>query len=155
MASLVASPGRAAPEAHSLRIDPRAGVTNGRPTLTTVIEIVQFKHLSDVLAPCSNVAGAGVLSCWSSQLERPGALWDPFPFPEQNAHLLVKVSGEDTLTRFVDKTQWGKAQGQPDVERGVAHGGRRRSSGMGGRFNDARAIAAFVDGMQPNDLIRI
>src|SRR5271166_2712672 len=101
----------AAPEAHILRIDPRAGVSNGKPTLTTVIEVVQFKRLSDVLQPCSGVTGAATLSCWSAQLEKPGALWDPFPFPEANAHLLVKVAGEDTLTTFVDKTTWGKAQG--------------------------------------------
>src|SRR5579872_1644612 len=72
----------AAPEAHILRIDPRAGVSNGKPTLTTVIEVVQFKRLADVLGPCSGVTGAATLSCWSNQLEKPGALWDPFPFPE-------------------------------------------------------------------------
>jgi hypothetical protein len=32
----------AAPQAHILRIDPRTGVSNGKPTLTTVIEVVQF-----------------------------------------------------------------------------------------------------------------
>ena len=62
-------------------------IVNGKPTLTTVIEVVQFKPLSEVLAPCAGVTGAAVLSCFSSQLEKPGALWDPFPFPEANAHL--------------------------------------------------------------------
>jgi hypothetical protein len=143
----------AAPVAHILRIDPRAGVTNGKPTLTTVIEVVQFKPLSDVLAPCASVTGGAVLSCFSQQLEKPGALWDPFPFPEANAHLLVKVSGEDALTRFIDKTQWGKAQGQPNV--GTAWlVSVDASSGMGGRFGDARAIAhEFIEAMQPNDLL--
>jgi hypothetical protein len=41
----------AAPEAHILRIDPRTGLKNGQPLLTTVIEIVQFKRLSDTLQP--------------------------------------------------------------------------------------------------------
>jgi len=152
-ASLWASTATAAPEAHILRIDPRAGINNGKPTLTTVIEVVQFKHLSDVLAPCATATGAAIMSCWSAQLERPGALWDPFPFPEANAHLLVKVSGEDTLTKFVDKTQWGKAQGQPDV--GTAWlVSVDASSGMGSRFNDARAIAhEFIEAMGPNDLL--
>jgi hypothetical protein len=150
---LLAGPAVAAPEAHILRIDPRAGINNGKPTLTTVIEVVQFKHLSDVLQPCAGVTGAAILSCWSAQLERPGALWDPFPFPEANAHLLVKVSGEDTLTKFVDKTQWGKAQGQPDV--GTAWLVTvDASSGMGSRFGDARAIAhEVIEAMQPNDLL--
>ncbi len=143
----------AAPQAHILRIDPRTGLSNGKPTLTTVIEVVQFKPLSDVLAPCASVTGGAVLSCFSQQLEKPGALWDPFPFPEANAHLLVKVSGEDTLTKFVDKVQWGKAQNQPNV--GTAWlVSVDASSGMGGRFGDARAIAhEFIEAMQPNDLL--
>ena len=148
-----ASPALATPEAHILRIDPRAGVSNGKPTLTTVIEVVQFKRLSDVLQPCAGVTGAATLGCWSGQLEKPGALWDPFPFPEANAHLLVKVAGEDTLTKFVDKTQWGKAQGQPNV--GTAWlVSVDASSGMGARFGDARAIAhEIIEAMQPNDLM--
>ena len=143
----------AAPQAHILRIDPRTGVNNGKPTLTTVIEVVQFKPLSEALAPCAGVSGSAVLSCFSAQLEKPGALWDPFPFPEANAHLLVKVSGEDKLARFADKTQWGKAQGQPNV--GTAWlVSVDASSGMGGRFGDARAIAhEFIQSMQPNDLL--
>ncbi len=148
-----ARPASAAPQAHILRIDPRTGLSNGKPTLTTVIEVVQFKPLSEALAPCAGVSGGAVLSCFSQQLEKPGALWEPFPFPEANAHLLVKVSGEDTLTRFVDKTQWGKAQGQPNV--GTAWlVSVDASSGMGGRFGDARAIAhEFIQSMQPNDLL--
>lgn len=143
----------AAPEAHILRIDPRTGVSNGKPTLTTVVEVVQFNRLSDVLQPCAGVTGANTLSCWSTQLEKPGALWTPFPFPEANAHLLVSVAGADTLTTFVDKTQWGKAQNQPNV--GTAWlVSVDASSGMGGRFGDARAIAhELIEEMQPNDLM--
>jgi hypothetical protein len=143
----------AAPEAHILRIDPRAGVTNGKPTLTTVLEVVQFKRLSDVLGPCSGVTGAATIGCWSTQLEKPGALWDPFPFPEANAHLLVSVAGADTLTTFVDKNQWGKVQTQPNV--GTAWlVAVDASSGMGGRFGDARAVAhEFIGEMRQNDLM--
>lgn len=143
----------AAPEAHILRIDPRTGVNNGKPTLTTVVEVVQFNRLSDVLQPCAGVTGAGTLSCWSTQLEKPGALWAPFPFPEANAHLLVSVAGADTLTTFVDKTQWGKATNQPDV--GTAWlVSVDASSGMGARFGDARAIAhEIIQDMRPNDLM--
>ncbi len=150
---VLARSAQAAPEAHILRIDPRAGVSGGKPTLTTVIEVVQFKRLSDALQPCAATNGGATLSCWSTQLEKPGALWDPFPFPEQNAHLLVKVSGEDTLTKFVDKTQWGKAQNQTNV--GTAWlVSLDASSGMAGRFNDARAIAhELIESMQPNDLM--
>jgi hypothetical protein len=143
----------AAPQAHILRIDPRAGIKDGKPTLTTVLEVVQFKPLSEVLSSCAAVTGAATLSCWSNALEKPGALWDPFPFPEANAHLLVKVAGEDTLTKFIDKTTWGKAQDKPEV--GTAWlVSVDASSGMGGRFGDARAIAhEFIEAMGPNDLM--
>jgi hypothetical protein len=149
---LLAPSARAAPEAHILRIDPRAGIQNGKPVLTTVIEVVQFKRLSEVLQPC---AGASTLSCWSEQLEKPGALWDPFPFPEQNAHLLVKVAGEDHLSRFVDKVQWGKAEQQNLPNIGTAWlVGVDAASSMGSRFGDARTIAhEFIEQMQPNDLM--
>jgi hypothetical protein len=149
----IARTASAAPQAHILRIDPRAGLTNGKPTLTTVIEVVQFKPLSEVLSACAGVTGAGTLSCWSAQLEKPRALWDPMPFPEANAHLLVKVAGEDTLTKFIDKTTWGKAQNQSGV--GTAWlVSVDASSGMAGRFGDARAIAhEFIEAMQPNDLM--
>ena len=65
----------------------------------------------------------------------------------------MKVAGEDTLTKFVDKTQWGKAQNQQNV--GTAWlVAVDAASGMGGRFNDARAIAhEIIESMQPNDLM--
>ncbi|MCL2451220.1 MAG: hypothetical protein FWD17_19920, partial [Polyangiaceae bacterium] len=149
------SDARATPEAHILRIDPRTGLKNNKPLLTTVVEVVQFKRLSDALAPCASVTGAATLPCWSDQLEKPGALWEPFPFPEQNARLLVKVAGEDRLTRFADKAQWGKAQNQPNV--GTAWlVAVDASSGMGARFGDARAIAhELIEQMQPNDLMDV
>jgi hypothetical protein len=142
----------ATPEAHILRIDPRTGLKSGKPILTTVIEVVQFKRLSDALQPCANASPAATLPCWSEQLEKVGALWEPFPLPEQNAHLLVKVSGEDQIARFVDKTPWGQSK---DSNAGTAWlVAVDSSSSMGARFGDARAIAhAFIERMQPNDLM--
>src|SRR4051812_15471096 len=88
----------AAPEAHILRIDPRAGVAGGTPVLTTVIEVVQMTRLSDVLRPCATISGYdATIDCWSNELEKPNALWNRFPFPEANARLFVKVQGEDRL----------------------------------------------------------
>ena len=74
----------AAPEAHILRIDPRAGVQNGAPELTTVIELVQFNPMSDVLAPCGSLNGDAHLDCISGQMEKPGQLYSPFKFPEES-----------------------------------------------------------------------
>src|SRR5580700_2428415 len=99
LALSVASPVRAAPEAHILRIDPSAGIANGTPLLTTVLEVVQFNRLSDALMPCASVTGyEQTLDCWSNAIEKPGALWSPFPFPDANARFFVNVAGADTLT---------------------------------------------------------
>jgi hypothetical protein len=150
---LVARAARGTPEAHILRIDPRAGLNEGKPVLTTVVEVVEVRRLTDTLQPCAKLGGAAMLSCWSEQLEKPAALWQSFPFPEQNARFLVKVSGEDHLARFIDKTQWGKAQGQANV--GTAWlVALDASAAMGDRFGDARAIAhELIEEMQPNDLL--
>jgi hypothetical protein len=151
----VAPPASAAPQAHILRIDPTAGVTNGTPILTTVIEIVQFNRLSDALTPCAAVTGYDqTLDCWSKAIEKPGALWSPFPFPEANAHFFVNVAGADTLTKFDSKEQWGTVVGK---EPGVGTAwlvALDASSGMGGRYADARVVAEeLIKAMQPNDLM--
>ena len=146
---------RAAPQAHILRIDPSAGVANGTPILTTVIEVVQFNRLSDALTPCAAITGyEQTLDCWSKAIEKPGALWSPFPFPEANAHFFVNVAGSDTLTKFDSKEQWGTVVGK---EAGVGTAwlvALDASSGMGARYADARVVAEeFIKAMQPNDLM--
>lgn len=153
---LLASPRAfAAPQAHILRIDPSAGVANGTPLLTTVIEVVQFNRLSDALTPCAAITGYdATLDCWSKAIEKPGALWSPFPFPEGNAHFFVNVAGSDTLTKFDSKEQWGSVVGK---EPGVGTAwlvALDASSGMGARYADARVVAEeFIRAMQPNDLM--
>ncbi len=146
----------AAPQAHILRIDPRAGLSTGAPELTTVIEVVQFNTMSDVLSACTNVPGGdAMLDCVSREMEKPGKLYSPFPFPSENAKLLVKVSGEDIPAKFVSKTLWGQAK-EPNV--GTAWLlALDASSGMGARYQDARQVAhEFIDkAMGPNDLMNL
>ncbi len=77
-------------------------------------------------------------------LERPareaGRPLVPLPLPGGERAPARAIAGADTLTTFVDKAQWGKAQTQPNV--GTAWlVSVDASSGMGGRFGDARAIA--------------
>ena len=145
----------AAPVAHILRIDPRAGVTGGVPVLTTVIEVVQFNPLSSALEPCANVTGyTATLDCQSGALEKPGSVWSPFPFPKANARLLVKVDGSDMLAQVDgDPKKWGDSQKDPNV--GTAWlVSLDASSGMGARYADARTVAReFIEAMQPNDLM--
>ncbi len=143
----------AAPEAHVLRIDPRAGLSSGQPELTTVIEVVQFNTMSDVLGACANVPGGDpMLDCVSSQMEKPGNLYSPFPLPAENAKLLVKVAGEDTAAKFVSKELWGQSK-DPNVGTAwlVAVDG---SSGMGNRYREAQQVAhEFIAAMGPNDIM--
>ena len=144
----------AAPEAHILRIDPRAGLSSGQPELTTVIEVVQFNTMSDVLGACSNVAGGDpMLDCVSTQMETPGKLYSPFPLPAENAKLMVKVNGEDIPAKFVSKALWGQSQKDPSVGTAwlIAVDG---SSGMSNRYREAQQVAhEFIAAMQPNDLM--
>src|SRR5580658_3819251 len=145
----------AAPEAHILRIDPRAGIQGGTPVLPPVVEVVQFNSLSSALEPCATITGFGpTLDCLSSTLEKPNAMWSPFPFPKANARLLVKVDGSDTLATIVgDPKKWGDSQRDPDV--GTAWlVALDASANMGNRYAEARAVAReFIEAMQPNDLM--
>src|ERR1700704_3882397 len=78
----------AAPEAHILRIDPRASQVEGAPVLTTVIELVQNKRMGEAIAACASMRGDAQLDCQSEKLEAPQALYSPLaPFPEGAAIL--------------------------------------------------------------------
>ena len=74
----------ASPEAKILRVDPRAAQDNGNPVLTTVVEVSQSKRVSDAIANCGTLTGNSQFDCMSVALEKPFALYTPFPFPAQN-----------------------------------------------------------------------
>jgi hypothetical protein len=152
-AALARSAG-AAPEAHILRIDPRAALSEGAPILTTVIEIVQANRLNDVLtnAGCNNTKSD---DCVSDALETKDALFSPFPFPEGNARFFVTVDGAEQPTKFVSKAQWSASYKDPSV--GTAWLiALDASSGMGARYNDAREVAnQFVGTLGPNDIVNL
>lgn len=145
----------AAPEAHILRIDPRASQTDGQPTLTTVVEIVQNKRLSDSIGPCATLTGAGYDDCVADAMEKPMALYAPFEFPETNALLTVTVDGADVPAKFVSKARWGQSANQPGV--GTAWLILiDAASTMGGRFEEAKQVAtAFIQAMGPNDIVDV
>src|SRR5262245_48425398 len=91
----------AVPGAHILRIDPRAGVSGNAPILTTVVELVQFNSPSEALAGCNGIGDRNAaLDCWSNAVEKDGALWSPFPFPEANAFFAVKIAGGDVPAKL-------------------------------------------------------
>ncbi len=154
LVSVFARRAEAAPEAHILRIDPRAAVTEGAPILTTVIEIVQANRLNDVLtsAGCNNSKSD---DCVSNALETKDALFSPFPFPEANARFFVTVDGAEQPTKFVSKAAWSASYKDPSV--GTAWLiALDASSGMGSHYGDAREVAnQFVGALGPNDLVNL
>lgn len=145
----------AAPEAHILRIDPRASQVDGQPTLTTVLEIVQNKRLSDATGPCAMETGDAGFDCVADAMERPMALYSPFDFPEQNAILTVNVDSADVPAKFISKQRWGTSLNQPGV--GTAWLILiDAASTMGPRFEEAKQVAqAFIQTMGPNDIVDV
>jgi hypothetical protein len=154
---LIGRQSSAAPEAHVLRIDPRAGVTDGQPVLTSVIELVQFNALSEVVTAkgCGAVRGDALLDCVSAAVEEKGALFKALPFPEGNTSLLIRVDAGENPAKFVSKTSWGAAGKDPLV--GTAWLiALDASSAMGARYADAREVAnQFIGALGPNDIAKL
>ena len=155
--SLAAGSASAAPEAHILRLDPRAAKVDDAPILTSVIEVVQNKRMSELTAPCAAMNGDSYYDCVAEALEKPGALYSSFDFPDKNAFFTVKVDGQDFPLNFESKIRWGDAaaQNQPGV--GTAWLILIDAAGtMGPRFDEAKAVAAaFVNAMGPQDIVDI
>ena len=150
---LVAGKSAAAPQAHILRVDPRAALQNGNPVLTTIVEVSQTKRISDATASCAGLTGNGQLDCMSQALEQPFALYTPFPFPAQNAIFTVAVEGSDFPAKYVSHAAWGDSQQLPGVGTAwlVLIDADRR---MGRSFADAKAVAAqLVASLGPNDIV--
>jgi FHA domain-containing protein len=157
VAALLIAPAAAtaAPEAHILRVDPRASTTDGSPVLTTVIEVVQNKRMSDVTRPCAAINGDANLDCVSNALDVNGALYSSFDFPDKNAIFTVTVDGTDTPAKFESKARWGESTAQPGV--GTAWLLLiDAASTMGNSFDEAKVVAgAFVNAMGPQDIVDV
>ena len=104
---------RAAPEAHILRVDPRAAQDAGNPILTTIVEVVQPKRVSDAIAHCAGMTGNTQFDCMAQALEKPYALYTPFPFPAQNAIFTVAADDGDKPAKYVSHAKWGESLEQP------------------------------------------
>jgi hypothetical protein len=153
--AFVAGSASAAPQARILRIDPRAAQQNGNPVLTTVVEVSQSKRISDATSPCAGLTGSGQLDCMSQNLEKPFALYTPFPFPASNAIFTVTVEGSEFLAKYQSHATWGESQQQPGVGTAwlILIDADRR---MARSFEDARQVAQqFVAGLGPNDVVDV
>ncbi len=144
-----------APEARILRIDPRAALENNSPVLTSVVEISQTKRLSEAISSCAAMSGNAQLDCMSQALERPLALYTPFPFPAANALFTVTVDGQDVPAKYLSHASWGESQQQPGVGTAwlILIDADKR---MGKGFADAKRIAQqFIQSMGPNDIVNV
>lgn len=144
----------AAPEAHILRIDPRAAQQNGSPVLTSVIEVVENRRVSEVMLPCASLTGSAQLSCMSSQIDRT-PLYTAFPFPGANALFTIKTDTGAVLAKLESQSRWGESQQQPGVGTAwliIIDADARMGSG----FDDAKEVAnRFVASMGPNDIVNV
>ena len=147
----------AAPEAHILRIDPRAGMQGGQPLLTTVVELVQFTPMSEVVtnAGCGSKRGDALLDCISGAVEQKNVMWKAFQFPDPGARLLVRVDGGESLAKLESKATWGASTKDPLV--GTAWLiALDASSLMGPRYADAREVAnQIINALGPNDIAKL
>lgn len=143
----------AAPEAHILRIDPRASSKSGDPVITTVIEVQQSKRITQATGHCATLTGDARLACMAEALEKP--LYSTFPFPETNALFSVVVDGTDRPAKLLSVETWGKSQREPGV--GTAWLVLiDADSRMGNSFDDAQELAKqFVRSMGPNDIVNL
>jgi len=150
-----ASEASAAPQAQLLRIDPRAAQTDGSPILTTVLELTQAKRVDELINVCNNMQGDARFDCIANEMEKPGALYSSFDFPEKNAFFTVAIPPEfpDFPAQFKDKARWGDKIGQPGV--GTAWVILVDAAGsMGPRYDEAKAVAtSFVNTMGPQDIV--
>ena len=147
--------GSAAPSARILRVDPRAAQESTGPVLTTVIEVSQSKRIGEAVAPCAGLTGNGQLDCMSEALEKPFALYEPFPFPAQNAIFTVAIDGTDVPAKYVSHARWGDSLQQPNVGTAwlILIDADKR---MGGAFDDAKAVAKrLVASMGPSDIVNL
>ncbi|MDF2693312.1 MAG: polymerase subunit gamma and tau, partial [Labilithrix sp.] len=147
----------AAPEAHLLRIDPRAGMQDGQPVLTTVVEVVQFTPMSEVVtnAGCGSQRGDALLDCISNAVEQKNVMWKAFQFPDPGARLLVRVDGGENPAKLASKATWGASTKDPLV--GTAWLiALDASSLMGPRYSDAREVAnQIINALGPNDVAKL
>ncbi len=155
--ALIALPRTAwsAPEAHILRIDPRASQQSGDPLITMVVELVQSKRVSEATSGCAALTGNAQLGCMADALEKPQALYDPFPFPDKNAIFTVSVDDTDRPAKYVSSTKWGQSANEPGVGTAwlVLVDADKR---MDASFEDAKAVAEqFVTSMGPNDIVNV
>ena len=153
--TLLSLPVSAAPAVKLLRVDPRAAQENGNPVLTTVVDISQSKRVSDATSACAGLTGNSQLDCMSTNLEKPFALYQSFPFPSDRALFTVNVEGTDIPAKFISLARWGESQQQPGVGTSwliLVDADKRMSKS----FDDAKQVAQqFVATMGPNDIVNI
>lgn len=132
-------------------------MSDGAPVLTTVIDLVQFKGLTNITGKCAALTGNALNDCLANNFEKPNALYDPFKFPEDNAIFTVDIDGKAQVAKLVEQKRW--AEARKDKDEGIGTAWLiviDAAQEMGSRFSDVQRVAMeFINRMGPNDIINI
>ena len=104
---------------------------------------------------CATLTRDAQLGCMSQALEKPHALYAPFPFPAKNAVFTVNVEGTDHPAKYLSHTTWGESARQPGVGTAwliLIDADKRMGKGL----DDARQVASqFIAAMGPSDIVNV
>jgi len=146
---------RAAPEAHVLRIDPRTSVVDGKPTITTVIDLTDAQRASQITRGCAGKSGDEQLDCMSEALEAPGAWGKAQAFVPGDVYFSVKIEESSYPAELLHYARFGESHDEPRV--GTAYLLVVDADARGGKaFDELKAVATqFVQSMGTNDWVDV
>lgn len=72
--------------------------------VTTLIDLSESRSIASITTSCQGMPRARRFACMSSALERPFALFSPYPFPSENAIFTMSVDGVHTSVPLVSAT---------------------------------------------------
>jgi hypothetical protein len=145
----------ATPVARILRIDPAPVSSSGAPIVTLLVDLTEPRRMSEVLKPCSTLSGPAALTCESDALERPFSLNAPYPFPEADARLTVKIGGQDVPAKLVRASRFGESQNEEGAGTAWLVVLDLDDRGKAGQFEMKKVAEGFIAALGPNDLVNL
>lgn len=98
-------PASAAPAAHIVSLVPPRSADDEQ-VVTTLIDLSDSRSIASITKSCEGMPRARRFECMSSALERPFALFSPYPFPAGNAVFTMSVGGVHTSVPLVSATSF-------------------------------------------------
>lgn len=145
----------ARPEAHILRIDPRASIIDGAPTLTTVIDITDPQPFGQATVTCAGKTGDEQSDCIADSLEKPGA-WGTARALDPNDVLLgINIDGSEFRAELLSHARFGEIHDEPQI--GTAYLLVIDADARAGKaFDELQQVATqFVRAMGAHDWVEV